>query len=147
MSALEAFPKPCRFTILSPFFPERIRITPNIILSLILLKGFGGGSCGYVSCSLCRHFMHFFCVKISTSYDIKMFHLQVTASAYAQIYRPCDEWTLCWAVPFLENRGSVINVCPSVSECKRGDQNYYYTYKLAGFGTLNNIRFLQLGNC
>lgn len=42
----------------------------------------------------------------------------------------------CAGLYFLENRGSVIKVCPSVSECKRRDQNYYYTYKLAGFGML-----------
>jgi len=36
-----------------------------------------------------------FVYKISTSYNIKMFRLLVTASAYAQSFGPCDKSTLC----------------------------------------------------
>jgi hypothetical protein len=36
-----------------------------------------------------------FVYKISAAYDIKMFHFLVTASAYAQGFGPCDEWTSC----------------------------------------------------
>jgi hypothetical protein len=88
-----------------------------------------------------------FVYKLSTSYNIKMFYLSVTASAYAQRFGSCDESTLCYAVPFLVNWNSEIKACASVSECKLGGQNDYYRYKLLGCGRLHVILFLHLGNC